>query len=74
MHPTITLIGSDAIPVASGAKITANHFSLTGTLCWTLGTTTPPMVWPQLQSQRDLLTWCTSGFRGNACCIALHGD
>jgi hypothetical protein len=30
MHPTITLIGSDAIPVASGAKITANHFSLTG--------------------------------------------
>ena len=30
MHPTITPMGKDAIPVASGAKITASHFSLTG--------------------------------------------
>ncbi len=30
MHPTITPIGKDAIPVATGARITANHFSLTG--------------------------------------------
>lgn len=30
MHPTITPMGKDTIPTASGAKITANHFSLTG--------------------------------------------
>ena len=30
MHPTITPMGKDAIPVATGAKITANHYSLTG--------------------------------------------
>lgn len=30
MHPTITPKGNDAIPVAAGGTITANHFAMTG--------------------------------------------